>query len=98
MRELKCYQNANDASNSPTTEDRLGLNYREIFQSVGASNRKTIKGNNEAPSKSVISIEEVNDDDFGGEETAACIIEEKDTHPILKRDPCHVQGESVSCV
>ena len=75
--------NANDASNSPTTEDRLGLNYREIFQSLGASNLKTIKGNNLAPSKSVISIEEVNDDDFGGEETAACIIEEKDTplHP-----------------
>ena len=90
--------NANDASNSPTTDYRLGLNYREIFQSLGASNRKAIKGNNEAPSKSVISIEEVIDDDFRGEETAACIIEEKDTQPTLRRDPCHVLGESVSCV
>ena len=73
--------NSNDASNSPATEDRLGLNYREIFQSLGASNRKPIKGNNVAPSKSVISIEEVNDDDLGGEETAACVVEEEDTHP-----------------
>ena len=84
--------NANDTSSSPTTEDRLGLNYREIFQSLGASNRKTIKGNNVTPSKSVISIEEVNDDDFGGEETVACIIEENDTHPHPQARPLSRSG------
>lgn len=30
--------------------------------------------------KSVIFIEEVNDDDFGGEEIVVCIIEEKDIY------------------
>ena len=91
--------NANDSSNSPTTEDRLGLNYREIFQSLGASNRKTIKENNVVPSKSVISIEEVNDGDFGGEETAACIIEEKDTHPHPQVGPLSRSGRiSIMCM
>ena len=84
--------NANNALNSPTTEHRLGLNHREIFQSLGASNRKTIKGNNEAPSKSAISIEEVNDGDFRGEETAACIIEEKDTHRHPRAGPLSRSG------
>ena len=91
--------NANDSSNSPTTEDRLGLNYREIFQSLGASNRKTIKENNVVPSKSVISIEEVNDGDFGGEETAACIIEEKDTQPHPRAGSLSRSGRiSIMCM
>ena len=91
--------NVNDASNSPTTEDRLGMNYREIFQSLGASNRKTSKGNNMAPSKSVISIEEVNDDDSGGEETTACIIEEEDTHPHPLARPLSRSGRiNIMCM
>ena len=97
--ETEMFPNSNDASNSPTTEDRLGLNYREIFQSLGASNRKTTKGNNVAPSKSVISIEEVNDDDSGGEETTACIIQEEDTHPHPQGRPFSRSGRiSIMCM
>ena len=99
VRELKCNQNSNDASNSPTTEDRLGLNYREIFRSLGASNQKTTKGNNEAPSQKVISIEEVNDNDFGEEETTACIIKEKDSHPLPQAGPLSRSGRiSTMCM
>ena len=84
--------NANVASNDPAAEDRLGMNYREIFQSLGASNRKTLQENNVAPSKGVISIEEVNDDDFGEEETAACIVEEEDTHTHPQARPLSRSG------
>ena len=84
--------NANEALSSPKTEDRLRFNYREIFQSLGASDLKTIKENNVAPSKSVVSIEEVNDDDFRGEETAACIIEENDAHPHPQARPLSRSG------
>ncbi|KAJ7333173.1 hypothetical protein OS493_018349 [Desmophyllum pertusum] len=68
------------------------MNYREIFQSLGASNRKSVQENNihVTMSKTVISIEEINDDDLSGEETTACIVEEEeDTHP-------HPQGRPVS--
>lgn len=81
--------NSNDAT---WTENQLGMNYREIFQSLGASNRKSVQENNihVTMSKTVISIEEINDDDLSGEETTACIVEEEeDTHP-------HPQGRPVS--
>ena len=90
---------ADGASNGSATEHRLGMNYREIFQSLGASNRKTIQVNDVAPSKSAISIEEVNDDDFGGEETTACIIDEEGTHPHPKGRPLSRSGRiSIMCM
>lgn len=91
--------NTNDASNSPTTENRLGMNYREIFQSLGASNQKSLQENNVIPSTSVISIEEVNDDDSDGEETTACIIEEEDTHPHPQARPLSRSGRiNIMCM
>jgi len=65
-------------------ENNLGTNYREIFQSLGASKKKSSQGNNVetvTSSKGVVSIKEVNSDDLSGEETSACIVEEEDTDP-----------------
>lgn len=92
--------NKSDASNSPTIEDQLGMNYREIFQSLGASsNRKSTQENNVPPSKSVVSIEEVNDDDLSGEETVACIVEEEDSHPHPQARPVSRSGGvSIMCM
>ena len=87
----------NDTSGSPRTEDQLGMNYREIFQSLGASNRKNVQEKNVTPSKSVISIEEVNDDDFSGEETTACIVEEEDIHHQA-RPVSRSGGVSIMCM
>lgn len=87
----------NDASGSPRIEDQLGMNYREIFQSLGASNRKNVQEKNVTPSKSVISIEEVNDDDLSGEETTACIVEEEDIHPQA-RPVSRSGGVSIMCM
>lgn len=66
------------------TENQLGTNYREIFQNLGAPNKKMSQYGTETciKSKGVLSIEEVNGDHGSNwEETAACIIEEDYTLP-----------------
>ena len=99
IQETEMLPNANDALNRLTAEDRPGMNYREIFQTLGTSNRETIQGNNVAPSRSVISIEEVNDDYFGGQETTACIIEEEATHPHRQAGALSRSGRiSIMCM
>ncbi|KAL9965600.1 hypothetical protein ACROYT_G029422 [Oculina patagonica] len=92
--------NKNNASNSPRFDDQLGMNYREIFQSLGASsNRKNTQENNVPPSTSVIAIEEVNDDDLSGEETVACIVEEEDSYPHPQARPVSRSGGvSIMCM
>ena len=69
------------------SENRLGTNYREIFQSLGVADTET-----ESPSKGVVVIEEMNDDDLSGEETTACIVEEQDCHVHPERRPMSRSG------
>ena len=88
-----------DTSESPKNENQLGTNYREIFQSLGAPDRKASQENFQMPPKSVISIEEVNDADLSGEETTACIVEEEDFNPHPQRRPLSRTGRvSVMCM
>ena len=65
-------------------ENQLGTNYREIFQSLGALNKKNARENgvaSVAASRGVIAIEEITDDELSAEETTACIVDEQDSHP-----------------
>lgn len=70
-------------SSQPEIESQLGTNYREIFQSLGASNRKHAQKNGaeNMTTSSVVSIQEVKDDNLNMEETTACIVEEENSHP-----------------
>lgn len=89
-------------------ENQLGTNYREIFQSLGAPIRKSSQGNGAETvtpsSKSVVSIEEVNDGDLSGEETTACIVKEEEeegevTHPHPQERPVSRSGRvSIMCM
>ena len=58
-------------------ENQLGTNYREIFQSLGALNKKNVRENGVAS----VAIEEITDDELSAEETTACIVDEQDSHP-----------------
>lgn len=65
-------------------ENQLGTNYREIFQSLGALKKKNVRENgmaSVAPSRGVIAIEEITDDELSAEETTACIVDEHDSNP-----------------
>ena len=91
--------NLNETTDSPRSENHLGMNYREIFQSLGAPNRKGSQENRVAPSRSVVSIEEVNDGDLSGEETTACIVEEEDPQPHPQSRPLSRSGRvSIMCM
>lgn len=69
------------------SENRLGTNYREIFQSLGVASTET-----ESSSKGALVIEEVSDDDLSGEETTAYIVEEQDCHVHPERRPVSRSG------
>lgn len=92
--------NRNDAFESSSIEVQLGMNYREIFQSLGSANRNGAQENNVTSCKSAISIEEVDDDDLNGEETTACIVEEEeDSHPHSQERPMSRSGGvSIMCM
>ena len=80
------------------TENQLGTNYREIFQSLGAPKKTSHAGETVQLSKGVVSIEELNDEDPSMEETTACIIEE-DTHPPPQGRPVSRSGNvSILCM
>lgn len=82
------------------SENQLGTNYREIFQSLGAPNKKSPHAAETVHlSKGVVSIEELNDEDQSMEETTACIVEEEDTHPPPQGRPVSHSGKvSILCM
>ena len=85
-------------------ENQLGRNYREIFQSLGALNKKNARENgvaSVAASRGVIAIEEITDDELSVEETTACIVDEQDSlpHPQSQSRPVSRSGRvSITCM
>lgn len=106
---LKDFQGKDPKSESSpqkeiVVENQLGTNYREIFQSLGALNKKNARENgvaSVAASRGVIAIEEITDDELSVEETTACIVDEQDSlpHPQSQSRPVSRSGRvSITCM